>query len=108
MDDREEPLPLDKLDARLRAARAESAGPRRARPSMASAGAAFRVAVDLVAGVAVGVGLGLVFDRWLGTQPWFLLGFFVLGAAAGIRNVVRTAERLERERKASKAAPPET
>jgi len=32
----------------------------------------------------------------------------VLGATAGIRNVFRTAERLERERKAQKASPPET
>ena len=28
-------------------------------------------------------------DRWLGTGPWLLLVFFLLGAVAGIVNVYR-------------------
>ncbi len=36
-------------------------------------------------GVAIGIGL----DRWLGTTPWLMVVFIVLGAAAGILNVVR-------------------
>lgn len=107
MDEREEPPRLDELEERLRAARERSARPQRAAQRLSGAGAGLRVAADLLAGVAVGIGLGLMFDRWLGTRPWFMLGFFVLGAAAGMRNVVRTAERLERERKTSKQAPPE-
>jgi len=45
----------------------------------------------LVAALIVGVGIGLLLDRWLGTTPWFLIVFFLLGAAAGILNVYRAA-----------------
>jgi len=50
---------------------------------------AFRIGVELVAALIVGVGIGLLLDHWLGTKPWFLLLFFVLGSAAGILNVFR-------------------
>jgi len=50
---------------------------------------AFRIGVELVAALIVGVGIGLLLDHWLGTKPWFLLLFFVLGSAAGIVNVFR-------------------
>ncbi len=49
--------------------------------------------MDLLAGLAVGVGLGLLLDRWLGTTPFLLIVFFFLGAAAGMLNVYRTATR---------------
>ncbi len=48
-----------------------------------------RPAVELVVAIAVGVGIGLLLDRWLGTAPWLFLVFFVLGAAAGFLNVYR-------------------
>lgn len=54
-------------------------------------GLAFRVGVELVAGVAVGVGLGYALDRWLGTRPWLMILFFFLGAAGGMANVFRAA-----------------
>ena len=72
-------------------------------------GLGFRIAVDLLAGVVVGVGMGLALDRWLGTSPWLLLLFLVLGFAAGMMNMLRSvrtndaarakvaAERKERE-----------
>ena len=54
-------------------------------------GTALRIGVDLVAAVGVGVGIGLLLDHWLETKPWFLIVFFLLGAAAGIVNVIRVA-----------------
>lgn len=50
---------------------------------------ALRIGVELVAALMVGVGIGLLLDHWLGTRPWMLLLFFVIGAAAGILNVFR-------------------
>src|SRR3546814_7162662 len=50
---------------------------------------ALRIGVEIVAALIVGVGIGLLLDWWLGTKPWFLLLFFVLGAAAGFMNVFR-------------------
>lgn len=52
---------------------------------------AMRIGVELVAGVAVGAGIGYFLDRWLGTGPWLLILFFFLGAAGGMMNVYRAA-----------------
>lgn len=86
------PKSLDDLDARLREAKARRAGAgpgAEPRDRGAGLGFALRIGVDLVAALAVGVGIGLLLDRWLGTTPWLLLLFFVLGAAAGMLNVFR-------------------
>lgn len=96
-DDHAEP-PLSDLDRRLEAAQA------RRRKGNAEGrsdgmGAGMRIAIDLVAAVAVGTGLGIALDRWLGTSPWLLLLFFLLGSAAGVLNVIRTAHELERRRR---------
>lgn len=48
-----------------------------------------RVGVELVAALAVGVGIGWVLDRFLGTKPIFLAIFVLLGGAAGVRNIYR-------------------
>jgi len=59
-----------------------------------SIGIAFRLTTELVAGLVVGGGIGFLLDKWLGTGPFLLLIFFVLGVAAGILNVFRTAKQL--------------
>jgi ATP synthase protein I len=85
------PLPsLAKLDEDLRAAQAKRRKTK-ARPQEQGQGLAFamRIGVEIVAALIVGVGMGLLLDWWLGTKPWFLLLFFVLGAAAGFMNVFR-------------------
>ncbi len=50
---------------------------------------AFRVAGELIAALVVGVAIGWWLDRLLGTTPWLLVLFLVLGFAAGIVNVWR-------------------
>lgn len=68
----------------------KGAGGKPALPATAM-GMAFRVGVELVAGLAVGGALGWFLDGWLGTRPFLMLIFFALGAAAGMMNVFRTA-----------------
>ena len=48
-----------------------------------------RVATELVAGLIIGTGIGLVIDNWLKTKPLFLIIFFFLGGIAGIYNLWR-------------------
>jgi ATP synthase protein I len=60
-------------------------------------GIAFRIATDLVAGVAVGGFMGWFLDRWLGTAPILLIVFLLLGIAAGLLNSVRAAQRLQKD-----------
>lgn len=51
----------------------------------------FRLSSELVAGVVVGAGIGWGFDRLLSTSPFGLIVFFLLGFAAGVINVMRSA-----------------
>lgn len=107
MSESEKPPNFKELDTRLQAAQARRAPPESSRDRATSGvGAAFRIAADLVAGIAVGVAIGFFLDRWLGTTPWLLIVFFILGSAAGIRNVFKTAERLEQEARKARAPEP--
>ena len=56
-------------------------------------GMAFRMMGELIAGVVVGLGLGWALDNALGTRPWLLVTFLMLGFAAGFWSIVRTAQR---------------
>ena len=60
-------------------------------------GSAFKLGTELVAAVAVGTIIGFILDSWFDTKPWLIIIFFFLGAAAGMLNVVRTANRMQKE-----------
>ena len=60
-------------------------------------GNAFKLGTELVAAVGVGTIIGFILDSWFDTKPWLMIIFFFLGAAAGMLNVVRTANRMQRE-----------
>ena len=60
-------------------------------------GNAFKLGTELVAAVAVGTIIGFILDSWFDTKPWLILIFFFLGAAAGMLNVIRTANRMQKE-----------
>ena len=93
------------LDSRLRdlhgrlgrAEKARQAGQLPPEQRATSIGLAFRLATELVAGLVVGGGIGWFLDKWLGTSPIMLLVFFMLGAVAGILNVIRTARQMQAE-----------
>ena len=38
-----------------------------------------------------------ILDSWFDTKPWLIIVFFFLGAAAGMLNVIRTANRMQKE-----------
>tara|TARA_B100000459_G_scaffold93060_1_gene52693 strand:+ start:228 stop:512 length:285 start_codon:yes stop_codon:yes gene_type:complete len=60
-------------------------------------GSAFKLGTELVAAVAVGTIIGFILDSWFDTKPWLIIIFFFLGAAAGMLNVIRTANRMQKK-----------
>ena len=60
-------------------------------------GTAFKLGTELVAAVGVGTIIGFILDNWFGTKPWLIIIFFFLGAAAGLMNVIKTANRMQKE-----------
>ena len=63
------------------------------RESIASASV---VGLNLVSATFVGLLIGWWLDRWLGTKPWLLLVFLVLGIAAGFKNVVIEVKKIQK------------
>ena len=60
-------------------------------------GGAFKLGTELVAAVAVGTIIGFILDSLFDTKPWLIIIFFFLGAAAGMLNVIKTANRMQKE-----------
>lgn len=90
--------PIDEaaLDARLaevRAARdAETVRAEASRTAGTAMGIGFRIGIELVVGVCIGTGGGYALDRWLHTAPWLMILGLLVGFAAGLRNVFRSAD----------------
>src|SRR5262245_16033075 len=82
------------LGSRLDKVQAKRA-PQEVQPRGAAYGQAFKIAAELVAGLLVGGFIGWFLDRQLGTKPWLLILFIILGFAAGMLNVIRTAQRMQ-------------
>ena len=92
---------LEDLDARLRKARGEGAsgGGQNGtgaglQSGLGGVGAMLRIGIEMFSATAVGLGIGWLLDRWLGTTPWLMVVFFFMGAAAGILGVYRATGRI--------------
>ena len=60
-------------------------------------GSAFKLGTELVAAVAVGTIIGFILDSWFDTKPWLIVIFFFLGALAGMLNVIRAANKMQKK-----------
>ena len=76
-------------DARLR----REPAPSEAQDRGSAMGEALKLSTEMIAGVAVGGFIGWALDRLFGTAPILMVVFLILGAAAGIMNVIRSAQR---------------
>lgn len=90
----------ERIDA-MKAARAPA--PSKTEDHHTMAQVAWRMVIELVAGIAIGFGIGYGLDAWLGTMPIFLILFIGLGLAAGIRTMMRTAQEVQ-DKNAARAA----
>lgn len=59
--------------------------------SFAGYAAAFRMSTEFISGIIAGGLIGFGADWLFGTTPWLLIVFMMLGFAAGVMNVLRSA-----------------
>ncbi len=65
---------------------------------------AWRMVIELVAGLGIGFAIGYGLDAVLGTKPWLMVVMTLLGFVAGIKTMIRSAQELQRENEAASAA----
>lgn len=58
-------------------------------------GNGMRIGMEMAGGPVVGFGIGYALDQWLGTTPWCMLTFIVLGIGAGFLSVYRLIKQEE-------------
>ncbi len=58
---------------------------------------AWRMVIELVAGLLIGFGIGYGLDSLFGTLPIFLVIFIFLGLAAGVNTMMRSAKEVQRK-----------
>jgi ATP synthase protein I len=61
--------------------------------NLRKSGPAMLAGYMMIAAVLVCGGLGLLLDRWLGTEPWLLAGGLVFGVVVGMFELARVVWR---------------
>ncbi len=73
--------------------------PKKERTHYAYIGIAYRMVIEMAAGIGIGFGIGYGLDYWLGTEPWFLVVMTIFGFVAGIKVMLESAREFEAKRK---------
>ena len=87
---------LQKLKERIDTAETTNSPPPKQK-KQSGAGFGFKISTEIIATLVVGVGIGLIVDKYLGTKPFGLIIFFIFGAIAGFLNVYRVMRRIEKQ-----------
>lgn len=103
MEDQDRKRSLQEIEARIAAAKGLQAPKPRVDEHYSQAQLAWRMVIELVAGLGIGFGIGYGLDLWLGTIPIFLVLFTMLGLAAGVKTMLRSAQEIQDSRLAELA-----
>ena len=95
---------MQQLEARLDAAKKRQAPKPRADKAVDEGHLAWRMVIELVAGLLIGFGMGYGLDSLFGTLPIFLVIFTLLGLAAGIKTMMRSATEIQQTKDADDTA----
>ncbi|TVP98384.1 MAG: AtpZ/AtpI family protein [Roseinatronobacter sp.] len=104
MTKRDEMEQLKALEDRIAKVKATLEPPRAAQDHHSMAQIGWRMVIELVSGLGIGAAIGYGLDVLFGTLPIFLVLLTLLGFAAGIKTMLRSAR--EFEIGTDKAAPP--
>ena len=91
-----DPQKLTELENRIAKMKATTAPQPAKEEHYTMANMAWRMVIELVAGIAIGFGIGYGLDRLFGTLPIFLILFIGLGFVAGVRTMMRTAQEVQK------------
>lgn len=64
---------------------------------------AWRMVIELVAGLGIGFGIGYGLDWLFGTLPIFMVLFMMFGLAAGVKTMLRSAQEVQEKKLAEEA-----
>jgi len=94
---------LKALEARIAAAKGETRKSQ-SEEHYSQANMAWRMVIELVAGLGIGFGIGYGLDILFGTMPVFMVLFIILGLAAGVKTMLRSAREMQDEALAKQAS----
>lgn len=103
MDEDADRARLDALEKRIAAARGEAPTVAHQENEYSQANLAWRMVIELVAGIVIGFGIGYGLDVLFGTRPLFLVLFIFAGFAAGIKTMLRSAKEVQARQLAQEA-----
>lgn len=103
MIDEAEKARLKALEDRIEDLKGTQAPEPRADEHYSQANIAWRMVTELVAGLGIGFGIGYGLDWAFGTTPWLMILFILLGFAAGINVMMRTAREVQEDQAAHAA-----
>ena len=83
---------LDKLDRKLEEFKSKKEKDSPKRIKVQNDG--WRMIIELVTGMLMGVSLGLGLDHIIGSEPIFLIIFSLLGFMAGVKTMMATAKKM--------------
>ena len=109
MTDPDQKQRMEQLEAKIAAAKKRGAPKPRSDEHYSQANLAWRMVIELVAGLGIGFGIGYGLDLLFGTLPIFMVLFVMLGLAAGIKTMLRSAREIQEKKVAEEAgynAPP--
>ncbi len=94
---------LAQLEAKIEAAKKTEPGKSHNDEHYSQAHLAWRMVIELVVGLGIGFGIGYGLDSLFGTLPIFLILFTMLGLAAGIKTMLRSAREIQETKLADEA-----
>ena len=95
---------LEQLEARIDAMKKSQAPKPRSDEHYSQAQLAWRMVIELVSGLGIGFGIGYGLDVLFGTLPIFMVLFTMLGLAAGVKTMLRSAQEIQDKKIAADAA----
>lgn len=102
--DQPDPERLKAFEERLKEVKQAHAPKPRVDKDLSRGDMAWRMVIEMVSGLGIGFGIGYGLDVLFGTLPWFMLLFTLLGFAAGVKVMIRTARDMSKEPEAAAVA----